>query len=1154
MEKALFWKLGLIKKICVLPTLVALIGIMSSTPVWADGWYGTGSGSGGVKGCNSGALHTCYGATWKQYDIDKALNGEYYGMEGIGGDTLRIQGRGKDTYAATRDINFSTCKSGGATKFWRYAMVASKDFTYYDVNPAVTVEEGKQVGLVGINGNSTSVYDSEYFSGKMNYIATDASWGNVMDFYEDYRRAWQRITGETALAWGETDSNGGIAWFCDFSEDQTNAYYARSNVSNSEVGGYSSTGIVGSGLTTVYTTDARVYKDSTATITFSHDIYSLYPSNNVSWSVDRSSSPNSLGSTSNYTVNMTYSRQGPSPVNLNLAQDSFYMAQINDRPGVSGDDHYIARDVYDITFKNTGTYTFCEMIKVDGANLTKVCSRVVVTNDGGSSSGGGSGGGGGGGYGSLPGSCSSFGRLTAGVTQVISKVINQGNSERTLTNYHSGWQDVVYAMPTDVIGWRDCYYPGAQAYAQNVVSKFMSWDGHAGHICANTWNAEKTMTKAFYDQFNINWTNQFRITTSSRSGFNNLNLNTSGPLRYPSSTLWQTYTNGDTQVRSVEHNYQIKRTNDVGESFEDTIYTPGTPITSSWYSDGRHGWTICTYDCGGSCCCGTGCSNCGRPCCRYFSHSNNYNTGSASIGARNDDSSVIVPYNFNNNTNHTVSSTNSLNVAYAGETIRVSNTQAIIGERYNNEVQATYTTQVDNAEVRLIGYVTTSANINNASFTRDGNHNTNLCSWLPQKQCVVEETTGVTTLNRNGDLHGHIDAMGWDKTYNVFDASAGDYMCFVMAIYPASSGPQYGQSGYGVQWDRITSSVGDGKWRVSAPKCIQIAKRPSIQILGGDLYVGGSAQTSVSTKQQLYGVSGYGYLPTSRSSVVVNGSWVEEGIVAAGKVSGLSSGASLGYVNENENRRNSGGLNYTKFCETRVPLSIANYTTVSNELRDGICPKYDFIGSSDIQSVVKNRAALASYWGSGTDATNVYIGDDSGKAIPSATGKDIRVVESGSNVTIRDGALYSNMMRVVKTSGDVTINGNIENYGDGMTSSGEVPKAVIYAKNIYINCYVERIDAVLIAENKIVTCNGYEGNNDINSAARSNRLIINGVVMANKIDFGRTFGNSVGNGSGEPAEIINYDTTTLLWGRYMAGSAESDTLTVTYQHELAPRY
>ena len=119
------------------------------------------------------------------------------------------------------------------------------------------------------------------------------------------------------------------------------------------------------------------------------------------------------------------------------------------------------------------------------------------------------------------------------------------------------------------------------------------------------------------------------------------------------------------------------------------------------------------------------------------------------------------------------------------------------------------------------------------------------------------------------------------------------------------------------------------------------------------------------------------------------------------------------------------------------------------------------------------------------------------------------------------------------------------------------PKMVIYASgNINIGCGVDEIDALLIAGGTVYTCSGYTATDSgtWNSAARNRKLIIRGTIVANRIDFSRTWGNTVGAGTGEPAEEINYDTSAILWGRSMADAGESDTFTTVYQHELAPRY
>jgi hypothetical protein len=153
---------------------------------------------------------------------------------------------------------------------------------------------------------------------------------------------------------------------------------------------------------------------------------------------------------------------------------------------------------------------------------------------------------------------------------------------------------------------------------------------------------------------------------------------------------------------------------------------------------------------------------------------------------------------------------------------------------------------------------------------------------------------------------------------------------------------------------------------------------------------------------------------------------------------------------------------------------------------------------------------------------------------------------------------------IIRSDETVTIDGNILFESGKSKSFDELSKVIIYAKNINIVCRVKTIDAVLIAENEIKTCTDWEGNvPDINDVSRSVPLRINGAVIADKISFDRTFGATAGpnreedgieKGSGVPAEVINYDTTLLLWGRAQADTSASGKVNETFTRELAPRY
>ncbi|MBQ9018670.1 hypothetical protein IJ117_02895, partial [Candidatus Saccharibacteria bacterium] len=220
---------------------------------------------------------------------------------------------------------------------------------------------------------------------------------------------------------------------------------------------------------------------------------------------------------------------------------------------------------------------------------------------------------------------------------------------------------------------------------------------------------------------------------------------------------------------------------------------------------------------------------------------------------------------------------------------------------------------------------------------------------------------------------------------------------------------------------------------------------------------------------------------------------------------------------------------------------------------------YSQTGVANIPPNTTHRVALADYFAAinssgagGSDGLGSY------RLLDSGTGKSIGYTEVSGNHTISGGRIYANTTRIVKVSGNITINGDISYANGAYTSMANIPKVVIYAGgNVNIACSVTRIDAIIIAgvnseSNGVVdTCYNAGGLDDWK---RSNQLTVNGVIMSNGVVFGRTYGNAVGEFSGTAAEVINYDTSALVWGRSMADAGESDSLTTVYQHELAPRY
>ena len=495
-----------------------------------------------------------------------------------------------------------------------------------------------------------------------------------------------------------------------------------------------------------------------------------------------------------------------------------------------------------------------------------------------------------------------------------------------------------------------------------------------------------------------------------------------------------------------------------------------------------------------------------------------------------------IPYNF---TNTTEINTETDTVIYAGET-KAFNIKIDTNKKKNQVTDGEYATIVRSAKWKLeVCYdgvcqdtePTSSANgMGNVTI---GNLNT---SYNPE---------GATT-NKN-------------ITINIPDIAAGSQICLRSAVYPASSGAY-------TNWE---DKEGDHVWAYSSQqKCYTVAKKPSLQVWGGNIYLNGKTNTIVSVKGHLVGYTNYG-VETKYSNKYVFGSWAENGIISNGTIEGLSSGAATGFAqnnngelwpsyhpadgagnNANINGRAPGGSKYTNICdrstETFANCNGSSLTTVetignsaaTNNARDGmysVIAKYDYGGEQNVSGLVKLNDE------SKMQDQNIYY-YYSGNESLSVNGETV----DGTSV-IRKGTT-----QIVKSNKDVDIVGNLI-YEDGYSGFSEMPKLVIYAKgDINISCGVGRIDAILIAENSVKTCSD---SNDINAQANSNQLMVNGAIIAKKLEAKRTYGAATGANSMIPAEIIDFDPTLYLWGgeQSQVNSETSTNMDITYNKELAPR-
>lgn len=960
-----------------------------------------------------------------------------------------------------------------------------------------------------------------------------------------------------------------------------NEYFVKSNVGIRDDAGegndYKTTGVVK--RDGYAESNVVVPVNTVSTIVFSHNVYSDADSGDPSVEVTTPSFGNGAqlmsggiteacglknSKVTQWEGNNSHSENEPADVN--------YVG--NPRNCSDGKWRYISRDVYQVKFTEANkSYTFCEKIKVGGEIKAEVCAKVTVGPRG---------------YPTTstnicsawaPGSYnSSLTSETSGVTSVVSKVKDPSSG-------YSSWANSVYAKPGDTINWVHCYYPGVQHLFNRTVTKDNKHINSSSNPHPTTASNSNLLNNMWFSSA-YTWQNQYSISS------NNMSSTTSAQKLY-------TFAFGVTAIQKTEDNeYRVEYgfgKNKAGKTIKE-INTSGVPSSVSRSNNGvTHRWSCNKYQCGEYCVKTDKEGNCTKykpiycfETCEHDEYYQNSRDTSPAVSS----AEVKVPYNFTNTAEITLNG--ELNddvgrtVVYAGETTTVQNFKVKVWTRYNSTLNGTYATQVNDAKIQVVTYVS-NGNDTSAAMSRVGSgKNQNICSILSGRGRVYDGmckdnihakdnqdfneegyiNSAHTSYSRTGttvDVAGNRMVASVDTdTYfslgasvNVYDVdvsnnSSGDkFFCVVAAVYPNT-----------VVNNTDMDSSGSNDWYISSPKCQKIAKKPTFQILGGGLYSAGDIEASAPVKNNLYGVSNVGgnsytYNGTGGNTAAFN-PWVEQGIVAIGEIDGVTSGAATG-LNSSlmYGSFETGGGNY---CD-RVPLSFANDQCTKQGTTGNIMGgSGGLTGSKNVD----NPGAVAEYWlNKVTNPTQksysgaIGISDEGNYSVAGSVADVgastlLRYTYASGNLTLKAATIPNQITHIVKATGNITITDNI-----GYDKSQEIallnyiPKLVIYAQgDLNIQCNVTKIDAILIANGKINTCSNIS---NVNSEGRSVQLTINGAAVARQIEFNRTYGAAAGVNSGVPAEIVNYDVSSILWGRYVAGSSQSNDLTMTYQHELAPR-
>ena len=511
----------------------------------------------------------------------------------------------------------------------------------------------------------------------------------------------------------------------------------------------------------------------------------------------------------------------------------------------------------------------------------------------------------------------------------------------------------------------------------------------------------------------------------------------------------------------------------------------------------------------------------------YYNYEKNYNNTRVC-------GNVYVPYNFVNTATVDISG----DVVYAGEKTNLKNFSITTNPTYNSTVRATYATVSPNTRTKIVTYV--SGSNDTRGYQVISGTNPNLCSGFSYQNghCSVTDSTSSQSINSNNNINGQTVSPNINQTYNVYDTKAGNYFCVAAAVYPYTSGSTTNYS----------NGNGSNSWYISKPSCRKVAKRPSFEVWGGSFYSNGNVRTGESNKNNLEGVSGYGYSSTG-GNIRAYGSWIESGISSTGIISGLSSGAATGSTADGIGGSKEGTA--ANYCKYRTPLSFSNYSNIGT-----LCPNTEATGQIGNAGAKLDKNSLVEYIARGTttntDGNNIDInGKNNYTETTSENNVNIRYTYKDGDISLRGTTVEKNVTHVVRASGTITINGDITYADEDYKNLDEIPKLILYAENINIACGVKRLDAIIIANKTVNTCSD---SNDINSRANSNQLRINGVIIADKLELKRTYGAATGTNSGEPAEIINYDTSIILWSNAMTDTGSSNVMTATYQRELAPRY
>lgn len=301
--------------------------------------------------------------------------------------------------------------------------------------------------------------------------------------------------------------------------------------------------------------------------------------------------------------------------------------------------------------------------------------------------------------------------------------------------------------------------------------------------------------------------------------------------------------------------------------------------------------------------------------------------------------------------------------------------------------------------------------------------------------------------------------------------------------------------------------------RTSREVCVMIAKEPYVHIMGNDIWAGGgfkdrNCNTYMSAKIQTVG--------RTLASGATAGSASEYGAFALGAI--------LNFGSANKALINASGPAGKALSFANTPGN-GNYGAPQHCIND----YYDKF-SSEAQALAEGGGVNVGARGSGV----------------------WRVTTSDGTVNFSGATMPAGAQQVYLVDSDAVINGDIK-YPSSYNGVGDIPSLIIITRGgMTVTRATNQIDGLMVIRGTLRTCD--LGGGEIPHVNLCNtQLVFNGAVIANHIDFFRTFGaqGSTDAQRQQAGEVFRFSPELYLRNPILNGSAVMKTMD---QKDLPPRF